>query len=76
MIVIIIIIIIIITSSGLFDTTEDNLLANPPSHAPNKKNSTRAHHIPHYSGTAVSYLVPEMHNIALTVILNGPFFFI
>ena len=34
--------------------------------------STRAYHIQHYSGTAVSCLVPEMHKIALTVTLNAP----
>lgn len=29
--------------------------------------STRAYHIPQYPGTAVSYLVPKMHKIALAV---------
>ena len=35
-----------------------------------------AYHTPHYSGRAVSHLVPEMHKIALTVIFNGPFFYL
>ena len=46
-----------------------------PSHALTKEiERYMAYHTPHYSGTAVSHLVPEMHKIALTVILDGPLF--
>ena len=34
-----------------------------------------AYHIPHCSGTALSYLVPKMHKIALAVNIKKPFFF-
>ena len=45
----------------------------PPTPQP-KNYSTRAYHIPHYFGTAASYLVLEMHKIANNCNLEWPFF--